>query len=400
MFLATNFFVYYLWFCLFLYEGSLFTLFSSDELMQFYDSIPSPTLENILLLLCWVCFNVLLAVFGPGRWIKGSIPEGSDTGLDYHLNGLFAFLVTWLIFLSALSLNLLSLNYLYDQFGSLLISANILVFLFSIFLYYYGKFSGKASDHSAPIDAFIMGSSLNPRIKKFDFKFFCEDRPGLIAWTIINALFVAKQYQLNGFVTNSMILINIFQFIYVLDYFIFEEYILSTWDIRKEKFGWMLAWGDLIWVPFTYTLQACYLVSHPVSLPFWAVLGLIVLNMTGYIIFRSANIQKHLSRIKPTGLIWGKPPEFIKTRNGALLLVSGWWGIARHMNYAGDILMALAWCLTCGFNNLLPYFYVIYITILLIHRERRDHSACRKKYGADWDAYCRKVPWRIFPGIY
>lgn len=34
-------------------------------------------------------------------------------------------------------------------------------------------------------------------------------------------------------------------------------------DLMHDGFGFMLAFGDLVWVPFTYTLQAYYLVSHP-----------------------------------------------------------------------------------------------------------------------------------------
>lgn len=34
-------------------------------------------------------------------------------------------------------------------------------------------------------------------------------------------------------------------------------------DITSDGFGFMLAFGDLAWVPFTYTLQARYLVDHP-----------------------------------------------------------------------------------------------------------------------------------------
>ena len=44
--------------------------------------------------------------------------------------------------------------------------------------------------------------------------------------------------------------------------------------------------------------------------------------------------------------------------------------------------------------------YIIYFTVLLVQRERRDHAACRAKYGADWDRYTAKVRWRILPGVY
>lgn len=37
-------------------------------------------------------------------------------------------------------------------------------------------------------------------------------------------------------------------------------------DITHEGFGFMLAFGDLAWVPFTYSLQAQFLLYHPQSL--------------------------------------------------------------------------------------------------------------------------------------
>jgi hypothetical protein len=42
--------------------------------------------------------------------------------------------------------------------------------------------------------------------------------------------------------------------------------------------------------------------------------------------------------------------------------------------------MALAWSLPTGFDTPLTYFYVIYFTVLLVHRQRRDDEACRLKY--------------------
>lgn len=44
-----------------------------------------------------------------------------------------------------------------------------------------------------------------------------------------------------------------------------------------------------------------------------------------------------------------------------------------------------AWCLPTGFDTPLPYFYIIYFMILLIHRQSRDDEACKVKYGEDWE---------------
>ena len=37
-------------------------------------------------------------------------------------------------------------------------------------------------------------------------------------------------------------------------------------DIIDEGFGFMLAFGDISWVPVMYSLQARYLVDNPVKL--------------------------------------------------------------------------------------------------------------------------------------
>jgi 7-dehydrocholesterol reductase len=42
------------------------------------------------------------------------------------------------------------------------------------------------------------------------------------------------------------------------------------------------------------------------------------------------------------------------------LLTSGWWGLSRHFNYVGDLMMSLAFCLCCGTEHLIPYYYIMY----------------------------------------
>ena len=47
--------------------------------------------------------------------------------------------------------------------------------------------------------------------------------------------------------------------------------------------------------------------------------------------------------------------------------------------------MSWAWCLPAGFRTPLPYFYVIFFAILLVHRHIRDDEACEKKWvGLGW----------------
>lgn len=55
---------------------------------------------------------------------------------------------------------------------------------------------------------------------------------------------------------------------------------LTTMDIVHDGFGFMLAFGDLAWVPFTYGLQAMFLVVHPQSLSNLGAAGIVLLNGT------------------------------------------------------------------------------------------------------------------------
>jgi Delta14-sterol reductase len=393
---ALPIFVYYLWYCLTFNRGHL-ALPSLDMIQRF----PVPTVGSIVIVGGWLVFQGLLQLFAPGKKVDGTVlPDGAR--LSYKMNGWFAWWFTWAALAAGAALQLYSPAKLADEFGALFITANIFTCTLCIYLYWHGRRFGAGQERvtRSVIYDFWLGTALNPRIGDFDLKLFFEARPGLIAWVVLDLAFAAKQFQLNGFVSNSMILVCVFHFWYVADFFANEEAILGTWDIRHENFGWMLCWGDIVWVPFTYTIQAQYLAGHALDLPWWGVTAIAALNAAGYIIFRGANIQKYRFRKTPERTVWGKPPTYLKTSGGALLLTSGWWGMARHLNYFGDLVMGLAWCLPCGFDSPLPYFYVVYLTILLIHRERRDHDMCARRYGHDWDLYCAKVRYRIIPGLY
>lgn len=169
-------------------------------------------------------------------------------------------------------------------------------------------------------------------------------------------------------------------------------------DITADGFGMMLAFGDLVWVPFTYSLQARYLAMYPQTLSFPFLVGVIGLNVVGLWIFRSSNSEKNAFRSNPSDPRVRKL-KFMETKSGSKLLTSGWWGSARKVNYWGDWIMSVAWCLPCGFDSIIPYYYCIYFGILLIHRAQRDDHKCRLKYGKDWDLYCDKVPYLFIPYV-
>ena len=81
--------------------------------------------------------------------------------------------------------------------------------------------------------------------------------------------------------------------------------------------------------------------------------------------------------------------------------MSGFWRIARHLNYLGEILEALGLALAIGhFANGWTWIYFVYLTAFFIVRERIDDGRCAGKYGDLWTEYRTKVRYRLVPGIY
>jgi len=366
----------------------------------------------------WLGFQALLERLLPGPVVEGVdlAPAGGSGRLKYRMNGHKAFWVSVLAlgsqFFSEVGQSRLS--WVYDNFVQLAGASTLIALGLSAKLYWDsfspGKLLARGGDTGSPVYDFFIGRELNPRIAlpslDFDLKMFCELRPGLIGWVALNMGMAAKQLQATGTISGSMLLVNLMQALYVWDGLYQEQACLTMMDITTDGFGFMLAFGDLAWVPFTYGVQARYLVDHDPGLSTSTLALTAFVGLAGYTIFRRSNSEKdafrrdptapevrHLKTMEVTNSLTGKPSK---------LLISGWWGLARKINYTGDWLMSWAWSMTCGCpflgdGSLLPYFYPIYFAILLIHRAGRDDHFCHQKYGKGWDEYKKKVPYVFAP---
>ena len=106
-------------------------------------------------------------------------------------------------------------------------------------------------------------------------------------------------------------------------------------DATTDGLGYMLSVGDLLWVPFTYSVGARYLAfEHYVLDPTGTALVLLV-TATGY--WRSANGEKNdfrngrnpksvlsLALTPPTYQRRVLDLKFMSTKRGTKLLISGW----------------------------------------------------------------------------
>lgn len=365
--------------------------------------------KGLLLFLGYWLYEAALFAFLPCKIYDG-IPlrrygkEDSTYSLKYKCNGLKAFILTLITFAGGHYLGFWKMSIIHDNFAEILNAVNLVTYAMCFYLFFRGYFVKDAVFTGNALEDFWYGRELNPHIfgGSFDLKFFSEGRVGLIGWVLINLSLATAQYERTGTVTLPMILVNVFHFIYVLDYFVVEHYIVSTIDIIHERFGWMLAWGDYVWVPFYYTIQTwLILYADPVheNSTAWTI-ATILTNIAGYTIFRGTNRQKHMFKTNPKGTIWGKPAKIIETPRGNLL-ISGWWGLARHINYLGDLLLAISWGMPAGYRwAYIPYLYFVFMLGLLLHRFARDDIKCQLKYGEYWEKYKKAVPYRIIPGLF
>jgi len=327
----------------------------------------------------------------PGRRITGPDAEGNQR--VYKLNGLALFLIVAVAAGLAQFSGLFSLSVLHTHFLALFVVANGFAFALAGWLFFRGARTREASRVSWR--DFFMGVEAGPTWLGLDLKLFSYC-PSLIGLALINASFVAVQYETYGELTLGMALYQIFTFLYVLNYFQFEQGMIHTWDIVSERFGWNLVWGDYALVPFFYCLPGWWLVHAPEPLSPAAAVAIVLLFVFGFWLFRGANQQKHRFKRDPDVTIWGKPARTLEGR----LLVSGFWGIGRHLNYTGEICVYLAFALATGLTSWFPFLLPAWLAGLLWHRSRRDERRCRAKYGALWDRYTQRVRFTMLPFIY
>jgi 7-dehydrocholesterol reductase len=401
-----------LWITVVHLDGSVARLATSEGLSALARHWPWPSWTGGAMLLGFVGWQALLLRFLPGRYADGPItPQGNSP--RYRLNGVAAYLVTHAAFLGASAgLGWFSPGVLYDHFGSLLATCSVLALVLCLFLYFKGLRAPSSSDAGSTgnfLFDYYWGTELHPRIFGMSLKQLINCRVSMTGWTVLCVSFAAKQWELTGSVSSTMLIAVLLQFIYIFKFFIWERGYFASLDIMHDRFGFYICWGVLAWVPGVYTLSTLYLVSHPANWPAWLTGGLFGVGVLSIYANYAADAQRQ--RVRDTHgetKIWGRPPRLIRARyrtgdgvaHETLLLASGFWGVAAHFHYVFEIGLALAWTVVVGFHHVLPYFYVIFLTILLLDRAKRDDLRCAAKYKEHWVEYRKLVRWRVIPGLY
>eukprot|EP00742_Colponemidia_sp_Colp-10_P003852 GILJ01004102.1.p1 GENE.GILJ01004102.1~~GILJ01004102.1.p1 ORF type:complete len:465 (+),score=45.43 GILJ01004102.1:52-1446(+) len=414
--------MYYFWACLQINKGHMLLPHSSDDFLPFWHRMLSyvaearPTMYAATIYFAFLLMQAIFQAWLPGPIVYGlPIPSEGNRKLPYRCNGVAAWYITLAVIAGFHYSGVFPLTEVIDHMGSLttvaIICGNVISLLIYIGAYVFGKTHRMSGNFFYD---FFMGAWLNPRIGGLDLKMWAEIRVAWIMLFLLTLSAAMKQYQLYGVVSTSMCLMVLAHFLYANACMKGEECIPTTWDIFYEKWGWMLIFWNHAGVPFVYCFQSMYILKHePVEYSTLHKMVMFALLLGGYYIWDTANSQKNRFRMKLRGtyiprktfpqLPWGTLPDdcsYIKTEHGNALLTDGWYKYARKIHYTADIMMALSWGMACGFEGLLPYFYVCFFTGMISHRCVRDFERCHKKYGKDWEKYVKQVPYIFIPYVF
>ena len=356
-------------------------------------------------ILAYFIYMAAVSKLLPGKICRIKIKENEKT---YKINGLYVFLLTTGLAFILLNLQFFTFIPLITHFWSFFAAANAISIIFSILLFLSAKIYKTKENDPVRLDYlpdfvadFWFGIERNPEFIGLDLKMFFY-QPSLIGLFLLITGFAEYQFSSYGQLSIQMILLLVFWWIYLLFHYIKEEFMLYTWDIIAENFGFMLIWGDTVYLPFLYSICGwCSVDTVNIKFSSIRIVLLILFNLFASYIFRVSNLQKHQFKLKQANprswfYWWNKDLVVLENK----LLCSGFWGIGRHLNYTGEILVYLSIASINGMQSFMPYVLPLSLLLLLMQRAWRDEQRCKIKYGQLWIKYCKIAKFRIIPFLY
>ncbi len=384
--------------------GGLFKMWKHIEICSW---------SSLAVLIGYKLWALSLMKIVPGPRVEGPPTQHGHIPV-YKDNGLYCYIITIMALVPLIIIGPFIGIYplrVYNSFGNLLATEFVLAYIFCGFLYLKGIFAPEGPDQSrsgSPLFDYYSGVELHPKVWGVDVKVFTNCRFGMTIWGVLVCLYAMTNYEQNGFV-DSVWVSTILQQVYIVKFFYWEGGYMKTLDIIMDKAGFYICWGCFCIVPGLYASVSLYLVEHSTTIGTPLSILILTAGIAAIVLNYFSDLQKQKVRqTKGNCLVWGKKPLLIRAsytletgeHRESLLLTSGFWGCTRHFNYVLELWVAFMWTIPAMFNNLMPYSYLIFLSLLLVHRTYRDEQKCSKKYKHFWDTYCDNVPYKLIPYIF
>ncbi|CAL8128731.1 unnamed protein product [Orchesella dallaii] len=382
----------------------------SFKIHNIFGNIFSWTFVSLLIL--WAVLWLLL----PSKEIQGPQTPSGNRAL-YKTNGRMYYLATTGFLLSVSVIEPQICVSIYENMGPIVGTLNVIALALCLFLLIRGiqndKEDSKEDKKTSIVYQFMLGVDLHPRLFGMDVKQLTSPRLGNMMWQIFIIVYLVAGWKLHGFNAGHFVNVTL-QSVYIYKAFHLEDYYFTMFEMMEDHAGYNLCWGSLVWIPAFYAFQSYFFVRHPsnISNEWAAVLfcfGLLAIYLNYETCNQKRSFRKALELNTMQIKIWGRKaigiPVQLSTFEGkqkqTQLLISGWWGMARKMNYTFELVAIIMWSLP-GFQYGLWYAsYFLFVFVFMIHRIKyRDEIKCSKKYGLGWDEYCKKVPYILIPYLF
>lgn len=348
----------------------------------------------------WVVYLLLLGLHlaVPARGIEGYVRnERTGRPYRYRINGIFVMVLAVAIWFVVGGLGLVPYDWLYNRRWSGLVGAVALGLIGSV-----AVVAGAPGVKGNVIADFFLGRRFSPQFfgGRVDAKMILY----LVGATMLalNILSFAAHNTLTYGFSAPIVLYCALFFWFLIDYMTFEHVHLYTYDLVAERVGFKLVFGCLAFYPYFYPIGLWAVADRAPSQasPILFVIAALVF-FAGWTLARGANMQKFVFKRNPQQTFLGLIEPRVITDGERSVLCSGFWGVSRHINYLGEVLMASGLTLALGYPGVLvAWLYPLYYVILLSTRQIDDDKRCRIKYGELWEEYEKRVRWRIIPGIW
>ena len=151
----------------------------------------------------------------------------------------------------------------------------------------------------------------------------------------------------------------------------------------KRKVGWSEVATIAVWVGFIDILIAHFGAMSDVKVGVWTLVGGLMV-LTGSAVNTGSEWQR---------MVWKRRPE-----NKGHLYTGGMWGLSRHVNYFGDIVLFTGWVLMSGQPALLIIPVVMFGGFAFGNIPAQDRYLL-ERYGEEYKLY-EKSTARLIPFIF
>ncbi|VVC96352.1 unnamed protein product [Leptidea sinapis] len=343
-----------------------------------------------------------------------------ECGKRYCFNALFSCVVTLVGVFVLDFYKFVKLNH-FMNYTKLGVASYLVSMLLAFLLYVKGRkisesFLNPYAKTGYVLNDFFIGREIQPQIKKFNIKLWLYRVCNISTIVLLTIMFVQsfviiqdqddKKYLWTNYKAlldkvqwnPTTLYFTLMQMCYILYFVVYEHTVVSTFYWQSEGLGYLQLVASALY-PFYFTSISKYVIESQLVLKnsvLWMAcaaftLGLLIMVTSNNIKyeFRNNPLQASLAHV-----------DFMPTFHGKKLIISNMWGIVRHPNYAGDILIHIALALPGILSSQIVAASPALITILvLLHRCWRDHVRCGRRYGAAWKRYCKRVPSALIPKI-